>query len=84
MARVDSSMSLKDYKDRESQSDNGEKRHPSMNVYWTRGFQGDLKKTLKDISEPEKVMFRGIGWLLMTLTCDSFPKMMKSQLSQIR
>ncbi|PCD31421.1 hypothetical protein AU210_011075 [Fusarium oxysporum f. sp. radicis-cucumerinum] len=55
MARVDSSMSLKDYKDRESQSDNGEKRHPSMNVYWTRGFQGDLKKTLKDISEPEKL-----------------------------
>ncbi|ETS80719.1 hypothetical protein PFICI_08248 [Pestalotiopsis fici W106-1] len=55
MARVDSSMSLQDYKDREIQSDNGEKGHQSMNVYWTRDFQGDLKKVLKDVSETGKL-----------------------------
>jgi hypothetical protein len=58
MAQVDSSMSLKDYKDRESQSDNGEEGRQSLNVYWTRTFQGDLKKVLENIPEPGKVIVK--------------------------
>ncbi|KAK7409063.1 hypothetical protein QQX98_008767 [Neonectria punicea] len=55
MTQVDSSMTLKDYKDRENEPDNGERSRQSMNVYWTRSFQGDLKKVLDNVPDTGKL-----------------------------
>jgi hypothetical protein len=75
-------MSLKDYKDRESQSDNGEKGRQSMNVYWTRSFQGDLKKVLENVPEPGKVIVERISRLPILLICASFLRITTGNLSQ--